>query len=181
MPSSHRCNAQVLVWSNLWNCIWVCGGATASNYTLADLLWRAANVDWMKTLVSLRWSWSQTQNSIKSILKEDKFLLWSAPYWNGCCVYWPHSLMWFISLVNGSNTHKKREAWKCSCKKRDILRQTGRYIKGHIFILVISSHPELIINMKDRSVGGSVQDNQQTNLIDPSVSAKCQLTLQLQK
>lgn len=65
----------------------------------------------MKTLVSLRWSWSQTRNAMKSILKEDKFLLWSPPYWNGCCVHWPHGdeqPMWFISLVNGSNTHKKR-------------------------------------------------------------------------
>lgn len=75
-------------------------------------------------------------------------------------------------------TEKKSEAWIRSCKKREILCQTGRCIKGPIYfyILVISSPPELIIHMKGWSAGGSVQDNLQTNLIDPSVLEKCRLT-----
>lgn len=135
----------------------------------------------MKTLVSLRWSWSQTRNAIKSILKEDKFLLWSPPYWNWCCVHWPQGdeqLMWFISLVNGSNTHTKRGKHEYVPLRKEILCHTGRCVKGHMYfyILVISSPPELIINMKGWSAGGSVQNNLQTNLIDPSFLEKCQLT-----
>lgn len=82
-------------------------------------------------------------------------------------------------LVNGSNTReKKREAWIRSRKKRQILCQTGRCIKGQIYlyILVSSSPPELLINMKGWSAGGSVQGNLRTNSIDPSVLEKCQLT-----
>lgn len=48
-------------------------------------------------------------------------------------------------------------------------------LRGPLYV-VISSNPELVMNVKDWSAGASVQDDQQTNLIDRSISEKCQLT-----
>lgn len=91
-------------------------------------------------------------------LKEDKFLLRTALYWNRCCVYRTDGdeyVMRFISLVNGSNTHKKRE------DEYVLVRKEGFFIKlGGMLYVIISSDPELSVNIKDWSAGGSLQDNQ---------------------
>lgn len=60
-----------------------------------------------------------------------------------------------MSLVNGSNTHTKRGKHEyVPVKKEEFLVKLGG-----ILYMVISSNPELIINIKDWSAGGSVQDN----------------------